>query len=40
MIKADGIIAEVLSLPVELRTQLADKLLRSLNLARKEIDKI
>lgn len=38
MIKTDDIIAEVLSLPIEVRTKLADKLLRSLNSSRKGID--
>ena len=38
MIKTDDLIAEALSLPVEVRTQLADKLLQSLNPSRKEID--
>jgi putative addiction module component (TIGR02574 family) len=38
MIKTDDLIAEALSLPIELRTQLADKLLQSLNPARREID--
>ncbi len=38
MMKADDLIAEALLLPVELRTQLADKLLQSLNPMRKEID--
>ena len=38
MIKTDDLIAEALSLPVEVRTQLVDKLLRSLNTSRKEID--
>ena len=38
MIKTDDLIAKALSLPVEVRTQLADKLLRSLNPGRKEID--
>ena len=38
MIKIDDLIAEALSLPVEVRTQLADKLLRSLNPSRREID--
>ena len=38
MIKTGDLIAEALSLPVEVRTQLADKLLRSLNPSQKEID--
>ena len=38
MIKTEDLIAEVMSLPVEVRIQLADKLLRSLNPSRKEID--
>lgn len=38
MIKTENLIAEVMSLPVEVRIQLADKLLRSLNPSRKEID--
>ncbi|MBU1218789.1 addiction module protein [Myxococcota bacterium] len=36
--KTEDLIAEALSLPIELRTQLADKLLKSLNPGRKEID--
>ena len=38
MIKTDDLIAKALLLPVEVRTQLAEKLLRSLNPSRKEID--
>lgn len=38
MIKTDDLIADVLSLPVEIRMQLADRLLQSLNPSRKEID--
>ena len=38
MIKTDDLIAKALLLPVEVRTQLADKLLQSLNPGQKEID--
>ncbi|MBT9159661.1 MAG: addiction module protein [Dehalococcoidia bacterium] len=40
MIKTDDLITEALLLPIELRTQLADKLLQSLNPARREIDEV
>ncbi len=40
MIKTDELFAEAVSLPVEIRTQLVDQLLRSLNPAQKEIDEL
>jgi putative addiction module component (TIGR02574 family) len=40
MIKTDDLFSEAISLPVEIRTQLVDKLLQSLNPARKDIDKL
>lgn len=40
MLKADELLNEAMSLPVELRAQLADELLKSLNPARAEIDKL
>jgi putative addiction module component (TIGR02574 family) len=38
MLKADELLNEAISLPVELRVQLVDALLRSLNPAQAEID--
>ncbi len=38
MIKTKELFDEAVSLPVEIRTQLVDKLLRSLHPTRKEID--
>lgn len=40
MLKADELLKEAISLPVELRAQLADELLKSLNPARAEIDEL
>ncbi len=40
MIKTDELFAEAVSLPVEIRTQLVDQLLRSLNPTQKEIDEL
>jgi putative addiction module component (TIGR02574 family) len=40
MLKTDELIDEAMSLPVELRAQLADKLLKSLNPAQAEIDRL
>ena len=38
MIKTDELFAEAVSLPVDVRTQLVDKILRSLHPTQKEID--
>jgi len=38
MIKTNELIAEVISLPVDIRTLLVNRLLESLNPARKEMD--
>ena len=38
MIKTEDLIAEALSLPVEVRIKLAERLLNSINPSRKEID--
>lgn len=40
MIKTDDLISEVMSLPVDIRTQLIEKLLDSLNPTKKEIDEL
>ena len=40
MLKTDGLLSEAMFLPVELRAQLADALLKSLNPARAEIDEL
>jgi putative addiction module component (TIGR02574 family) len=40
MIKTDELFAEAVLLPVEIRTQLVDKLLRSLHPIQKEIDEL
>lgn len=40
MIKTDELFAEAVLLPVDVRTQLVDTLLRSLNPMQKEIDKM
>ena len=40
MIKTDKLISEAMSLPVDVRTLLVNKLLESLNPAKKEIDEL
>jgi putative addiction module component (TIGR02574 family) len=40
MLRTDELMDEAMSLPVELRAQLIDKLLKSLNPAQAEIDKL
>ena len=40
MLKTDELLNEAMSLPVELRAQLADELLKSPNPAQAEIDKL
>jgi putative addiction module component (TIGR02574 family) len=40
MIKTEDLFDEAISLPVEVRTQLVDKLLQSLNPTQTEIDKL
>jgi len=40
MLKTDELIKEAVSLPVEIRARLIDKLLKSLNPAQEQIDKM
>ena len=40
MLKTNKLIEEAISLPVEIRAQIIDKLLESLNPSQKEIDKL
>lgn len=40
MIKTDELFSEVISLPVEIRTQLINKLLQSINPFRKDVDEL
>lgn len=40
MIKTDDLFAEAVSLPLDIRTQLVDKLLQSLHPTQKEIDEL
>lgn len=40
MLKTNELIKEAISLPVEIRAQIIDKLLESLNPSQKEIDKL
>jgi len=40
MIKTEDLFDEAISLPLEIRTKLVEKLLRSLNPSQKEIDKL
>jgi len=40
MIKTDELFSEVMSLPVEIRTQLINKLLQSINPFRKDVDEL
>lgn len=40
MIKTDELFEEAVSLPVDIRTQLVDKLLQSLHPTQREIDKL
>lgn len=40
MIKTDELIAEAVSLPVDIRTKIIEELLQSLNPSRKDIDEL
>ncbi len=40
MLKTEELVKEAISLPVEIRAQIIDKLLESLNPSQKEIDKL
>jgi len=40
MIKTEELISEAVSLPVEIRTELIEKLLQSLNPSKKDIDEL
>ncbi|MFH1258370.1 MAG: addiction module protein [Elusimicrobiota bacterium] len=40
MIKTNKFFTEAISLPIEIRTQLIDRLLKSINPAQKEIDEL
>lgn len=40
MIKVDELISEIESLPIEIKTELIDRLLNSINPSQKDIDKL